>query len=138
MTDIWSRTRIEKPLHFVFRGSEHFPFIGCYFVPDSHGRAILSPALTVKASFRARRKGIPDFNDTFKFVVCKLTDILKGQSVDESLPPPITILCNYINETPSYSTQARSTMSLLHQGHCNTIIQQLAAQHPYIAPASHP
>jgi hypothetical protein len=30
-----------------------------------------------------------DFNDTFKFVVGKLTHILKGQSVDESLPPPI-------------------------------------------------
>ncbi|KAI9460993.1 ER-golgi trafficking TRAPP I complex 85 kDa subunit-domain-containing protein [Lactarius psammicola] len=84
------------------------------------------------------RKGIPDFNDTFKFVAGKLTHILKGQSVDESLPPPITILCNYINETPSYSIQARSIVSLLHQGRRNIIIRQLAAQHPYIAPAIHP
>lgn len=98
---------------------------------------------------------MPDFNDTFKFVVNKLTNILKGQSVDESLPPPIDILCNYINEvcklrvhvlckanlfskTPSYSIQTRSTMSLLQQGRRNLIIRQLAAQHPYIAPNNHP
>jgi hypothetical protein len=79
-----------------------------------------------------------DFNDTLKFVVRKLTHILKGQSVDESLPPPITILCNYLNEAPSYSIQARSMMSLLHQGRRNIIIRQLAAQHLYIAPAIHP
>ena len=75
--------------------------------------------------------------------------------MNESLPPPIPIICNYINEvceltvhvaykadmyakTPSYSIQARSTMSLLHQGRRNIIIRQLAAQHPYITPASHP
>lgn len=98
---------------------------------------------------------MPDFNDTFKFVVSKLTNILKGQSVDESLPPPIDILCNYINKvykltvhvlckanlfskTPSYSIQTRSTMSLLQQGRRNLIIRQLAAQHPYIAPNNHP
>ena len=98
---------------------------------------------------------MPDFNDTLKFVVGKLTHILKGQSVDESLPPPITILCNYLNEVceltvpvaykadvyakaPSYSIQTRSMMSLLHQGRRNIIIRQLAAQHLYIAPANHP
>ena len=98
---------------------------------------------------------MPDFNDTFKFVVSKLTNILKGQSVDESLPPPIDILCNYINEvceltvhvpckanlsakTPIYSIQTRSTMSLLQQGRRNLIIRQLAAQHPYIVPDNHP
>ncbi|KAH9082196.1 hypothetical protein EDB83DRAFT_2336975 [Lactarius deliciosus] len=84
------------------------------------------------------RKGTHDFNDTFKFVVGKLTNILKGQPVDESLPPPITILCNHINETPSYSIQTRSMMSFLHQGRRNIIIRQLAAQHLYIAPAIHP
>lgn len=84
------------------------------------------------------RKGMPHFNDTFEFVIGKLTNILKGQPVDESLPPPIDILCNYINETPSYSIQARSTMSLLQQGRRNIIIRQLATQHPYIAPDIHP
>ncbi|KAH8982598.1 ER-golgi trafficking TRAPP I complex 85 kDa subunit-domain-containing protein [Lactarius akahatsu] len=84
------------------------------------------------------RKGTHDFNDTFNFVVGKLTHILKGQPVDESLPPPITILCNHINETPSYSIQTRSMMSFLHQGRRNIIIRQLAAQHLYIAPAIHP
>jgi hypothetical protein len=98
---------------------------------------------------------MPHFNDTFEFVIGKLTNILKGQPVDESLPPPIDILCNYINEvceltmhvaykadvfakTPSYSIQARSTMSLLQQGRRNIIIRQLATQHPYIAPDIHP
>ncbi|KAH9064332.1 ER-golgi trafficking TRAPP I complex 85 kDa subunit-domain-containing protein [Lactarius vividus] len=84
------------------------------------------------------RKGTPDFNDTFKFVVGKLTHILKGQPVDESLPPPITILSNHITETPSYSIQARSMMSFLHQGRRNIIIRQLAAQHLFIASAIHP
>ena len=88
-------------------------------------------------------------------MVGKLTHILKGQPTDESLPPPITILCNYLNEVceltalvvykadayakaPSYSIQARSMMSLLHQGRRNIIIQQLAAQHLYIATTIRP
>ena len=88
-------------------------------------------------------------------MIGKLTHILKEQPADESLPPPITILCNYLNEVckltvpvaykadvyakvPSYSIKARSTMSLLHQGRRNIITRQLAAQHLYIGPAIHP
>jgi hypothetical protein len=39
-----------------------------------------------------------NFNDTFRFVINKLQHVLKGQSVEESQPPPINLLCNYINE----------------------------------------
>ncbi|KAI0307705.1 ER-golgi trafficking TRAPP I complex 85 kDa subunit-domain-containing protein [Multifurca ochricompacta] len=84
------------------------------------------------------REETSDFNDTFQFVMGKLAQILEGRSVEESQPPPINILCNYINKTPTYSIKARSTMSLLHQGRRNIITRELAARHPYIAPALHP
>jgi trafficking protein particle complex subunit 8 len=42
------------------------------------------------------------------------------------------------SKTPNYSIKAPLTMSLLHQGRRNKITRELAAQHPYIAPALHP
>lgn len=41
-------------------------------------------------------------------------------------------------KTHNYSIKARSTMSLLHQRRRNIITRELAARHPYIAPALYP
>ncbi|KAF8273905.1 ER-golgi trafficking TRAPP I complex 85 kDa subunit-domain-containing protein [Lactarius quietus] len=92
------------------------PTWSCNPLTDPNCQSLLPNQSSQLAIGLNPRKGIPDFNDTFKFVVGKLTDILKGQS------------------TPSYSIQARSTMSLLHQGRRNIIIRH----HPYIFPLYHP
>ncbi|KAH9982364.1 ER-golgi trafficking TRAPP I complex 85 kDa subunit-domain-containing protein [Lactifluus volemus] len=81
------------------------------------------------------RDSVSDFDDTFRFVISKLSNVLKGESVEESQPPPINIVCNYLNKTYNYSIKAPSTMSLLHQGRWNLLTRDLAARHPYITPA---
>jgi hypothetical protein len=44
------------------------------------------------------RDDVPDFSDTFQFVVGKLEQVLKGQPVEESPPPPLSMRSNYIVE----------------------------------------
>ena len=44
------------------------------------------------------RDDIPDFSDTFQFVIGKLAHLLKGLPIEESLPPPLSINSNYILE----------------------------------------
>jgi hypothetical protein len=44
------------------------------------------------------RDDVPDFRDTFQFVVRKLAQVLKGQPVEESPPPPLSIRSDYIVE----------------------------------------
>jgi hypothetical protein len=44
------------------------------------------------------RDDIPDVDATFQFVVGKLAQVLKGQPVEESPPPPLSIRCNHMNE----------------------------------------
>ena len=50
------------------------------------------------------REDAPDFNDTFQFVVGKLAHLLKGQPIEESLPPPLSIRSNYILEVRNLIT----------------------------------
>ncbi len=44
------------------------------------------------------RDDVPDFRDTFQFVEGKLAQVLKGQPVEESPPPPLSIRSNYMVE----------------------------------------
>ena len=44
------------------------------------------------------RDDVPDFSDTFQFVIGKIAQVLKGQPVEESQPPPLSIRSNYIVE----------------------------------------
>jgi len=84
------------------------------------------------------RDDVPDFSDTFQFVVGKFEQVLKGQPVGESPPPPLSMRFNYIVESSDYCINTTSTMSLLHQGRRNLIARELVIRHPYISPALHP
>jgi hypothetical protein len=44
------------------------------------------------------RDDVPDFSDTFQFVVGKLAQVLKGQPVEESPPPPLSMRSSNIVE----------------------------------------
>jgi hypothetical protein len=44
------------------------------------------------------RDDVPDFSDTFQFVIGKLAHLLKGLPIEESLPQPLKIRSNYIIE----------------------------------------
>ena len=44
------------------------------------------------------RDDVPDFSDIFQFVVGKLAQVLKGQLVEESPPPPLSMRSDYIVE----------------------------------------
>lgn len=44
------------------------------------------------------RDDVPDFSDTFQFVIGKLAHILKGQPIEESQPPSLSIRSSYILE----------------------------------------
>ena len=44
------------------------------------------------------RDDVPDFSDTFQFVVGKIEQVLKGQPVGESPPPPLSMRSNYLVE----------------------------------------
>jgi hypothetical protein len=44
------------------------------------------------------RDDIPNLDDTFHFIEDKLSHVLKGQPVEKSPPPPLSIRCSHINE----------------------------------------
>ncbi|KNZ75648.1 hypothetical protein J132_02422 [Termitomyces sp. J132] len=70
-------------------------------------------------------------HETFKFVSSKLRDVLHGQPVESSDPPPVDLLCSYIAETRR-SISRPSTLDLVSQSKRGVVTRGLAQSHPHI------
>ncbi|KAG6878643.1 hypothetical protein C0993_001166 [Termitomyces sp. T159_Od127] len=76
-------------------------------------------------------------HETFKFVSKKLRNVLHGQPVESSDPPPIDLLCSYMAETKR-SISRPSTLDLIWQSKRGVVTRGLTQSHPHIPNESYP
>ncbi|KAI0321379.1 ER-golgi trafficking TRAPP I complex 85 kDa subunit-domain-containing protein [Amylostereum chailletii] len=86
-------------------------------------------SLTLDASYGTESSG------TIQFVLGKLKSVLFGDTVEETFPPPIDLLCNH---SSTFSLFRPDICSLVHQARRNTVSQYLLEKHPYIPTHLHP
>ncbi|KDQ63410.1 hypothetical protein JAAARDRAFT_169218 [Jaapia argillacea MUCL 33604] len=101
----------------------------------------IHPRQTTRLSFRADRWDNAGSKalETLQFVSQKLSDVLHGREVDQSLPPSLEVSCNHIakNSQPR-SIHHPSILPFIRCGRRNLVARHIACNHPHIPVSTHP
>ncbi|EJD04067.1 uncharacterized protein FOMMEDRAFT_106503 [Fomitiporia mediterranea MF3/22] len=102
---------------------------------------LLPPSQTKQAVFGANRQDVDPSSSsaTQSFVISKLVEVMDGQAVSPSDPPPIDLQCCNFHEPDSKWTLSSPQMKhLLHAGRRRVTSESVKIAHPHIPPSSHP